>query len=375
MKIQMVDLKGQYEKIKYEIDNAILNCINTSQFIKGPVVAEFQEELERYLGVKYVITCGNGTDALQIALMALDLQPGDEVIIPAFTYAATAEVIGLLRLTPVLVDINKDSFNIDIKSVENAITPKTKAIIPVHLFGQGADMESLLKIAEEKNIFIVEDAAQAIGASYIFSNGDRKRLGTIGAIGCTSFFPSKNLGCYGDGGALMTNDPLLAEKIRSIANHGQQIQYIHDIIGVNSRLDAIQAGILLPKLARLDEYNKARIVAADYYDENLKAIEDIIVPFRLENSTHVFHQYTIKVKNGSRDKLKDFLKSKGIPSMIYYPKPLHHQSAYMNIINIKSELEYSENIPKEVLSLPIHTELDSIQQDFIINAIKEFFHK
>lgn len=371
----MVDLKGQYEKIKDEIDSAIFNCINTSQFIKGPVVTELQEELERYLGVKYAITCGNGTDALQIALMALDLQPGDEVIIPAFTYAATAEVIGLLRLTPVLVDINNDSFNIDIKSVENAITSETKAIIPVHLFGQGANMEALLKIAEEKNIFIVEDTAQAIGASYIFSNGDRKKLGSIGTIGCTSFFPSKNLGCYGDGGALMTNDPILAEKIRSIANHGQSIQYIHDIIGVNSRLDALQAGILLPKLARLDDYNNARIAAADYYDEHLKAIEGITLPFRLENSTHVFHQYTIKVKNGNRDKLKDFLKTKDIPSMIYYPKPLHHQKAYMNIISIKSKLEYSESIPKEVLSLPIHTELNSIQQDFIINSIKDFFQK
>jgi UDP-2-acetamido-2-deoxy-ribo-hexuluronate aminotransferase len=371
--IQMVDLKRQYERLKPEIDAAIFDCIESSRFIKGPAVEKFETELKDYLNVAQVISCGNGTDALQLALMGLNLKPGDEVIIPAFTYAATAEVIGLLGLTPVLVDVNPDTFNIDVERVAEAITPQSKAIIPVHLFGQAADMEALLKIAQENNLHIIEDNAQAIGAEYTFEDGTVKRLGTIGAIGCTSFFPSKNLGCYGDGGAMMCNDPDLGRRLKMIANHGQAQQYIHDIIGVNSRLDTIQAGILSCKLTRLDEFSAARNSAADYYDRALAEIAEITTPWRDPKSTHVFHQYTLKVLDGRRDSLKEFLRERGVPSMVYYPRPLHHQPAYKDISVIKGKLEASEKLVEQVLSLPIHTEMTEEEQAYIVNQIKEFF--
>lgn len=370
----MVDLHGQYMKIKPEVDKGIQEVIDTCAFINGPQVKEFAEELKEYSGAKHVITCANGTDALQIALMALDLRPGDEVIVPAFTYVASAEVIGLLGLTPVMVDVDPHTFNVTADNIRKAISPHTKAIIPVHLFGQSCDMEPIMKLAEEHNLYVIEDNAQAIGSVYTFSDGSKRHTGTIGTIGCTSFFPSKNLGCYGDGGAIFTDDDQLAEKLRMIANHGQKIKYHHSVIGCNSRLDTIQAVILKAKLPHLDEYCTARKAAADYYTANLKDIKGIIVPEELPASTHVYHQYTLQVADGKRDSLKDFLASKGIPAMIYYPLPLQQQEAFKEITRAAESLEISQHLADSVLSLPIHTELTREDQDIIIAAVKEFFN-
>lgn len=374
-KIQMVDLHGQYLKIKPEVDRGIQQVIDTCAFINGPQVKEFAKQLEEYSGAKHVITCANGTDALQIALMALDLKPGDEVIVPAFTYVASAEVIGLLGLTPVMVDVDPQSFNVTAENIKAAITDKTKAIIPVHLFGQSCDMEPIMQLAKEHNLYVIEDNAQAIGAVYTFSDGTKKHTATIGHIGCTSFFPSKNLGCYGDGGAIFTNDDALAEKLRMIANHGQKVKYHHSVIGCNSRLDTIQAVILSAKLPHLDEYCHARKAAADYYSANLKDVDGIEVPEEIPSSTHVYHQYTLKVKNGKRDELKEFLASKGIPAMIYYPLPLQQQEAFKSITRAAQSLDIAQELADSVLSLPIHTELTPEQQDVIIAAVKEFFAK
>ncbi len=376
--LQMVDLKKQYDRLKTDIDWAIADTLQHTRFIKGPHFSAFQDELSSYLNGAKVIACANGTDALQIAFMALNLKPGDEVIVPAFTYAATAEVIGLLGLTPVMVDVDPKTFNLTLENIIPAIGPKTKAIAPVHLFGQCADMEPILQFAKEKNLFVVEDTAQAIGAKYTFSDGTSEFAGCMGTIGTTSFFPSKNLGCFGDGGAMFSKDPALAEKLRMIANHGQAKQYFHDVIGVNSRLDELQASILRVKLKHLDDFNQRRIQAADFYDEHLKNIELLETPFRNPSSTHVFHQYTIKVKseNGNlRDDLKNYLSSKGIPSMIYYPMPLHQQKAFQAIGRVVDNLEKSSQLCKEVLSLPIHTEIESAELAYITEHILEFFRK
>ncbi|GJQ03936.1 DegT/DnrJ/EryC1/StrS family aminotransferase [Capnocytophaga canimorsus] len=374
MKIQMVDLKGQYQKIKNQIDKGIQNCIDNTEFINGTAVRDFQLDLEKYLSVKHVIPCANGTDALQIAMMALDLKSGDEVICPAFTYVATAEVIGLLGLRPIMVDVDPKSFCIDVDSLEKFITPNTKAIVPVHLYGQSVDMEKLLKFAEKHNLYVIEDNAQAIGADYYFSDGTTKKTGTMGHIGCTSFFPSKNLGCYGDGGALMTNDDELAKRIKMIANHGQEKKYYHKVLGCNSRLDTIQAEILKVKLKYLDEYSAARNKMASFYDENLKGIEEIQIPKRVENSNHVFHQYTLKIKNGKRDALQKYLSEKGVPSMIYYPLPLYKQEAFSQYVSDDFSLPVTEQLCSEVLSLPIHTEYNQEVLDFIVSEIKSFFN-
>ena len=373
MQIQMVDLKGQYDKIKTEVDQAVISCISSSAFINGPAVKEFQASLESYLGVKHVIPCANGTDSLQIAMMALDLQPGDEVICPAFTYVATAEVIGLLGLTPVMVDVDPRTFNLTAKEVEKAITSKTKAIVPVHLYGQSCDMEPIMQLAEKHSLFVIEDNAQAIGADYTFSDGRVAKTGTIGHIGSTSFFPSKNLGCYGDGGALMTNDDCLAQKMRMIANHGQEKKYFHKVLGCNSRLDTIQAAILNIKLNFLDQYSSARNAMAAFYDEAFSAIEELEVPFRQFNSNHVFHQYTMKVENGKRNELQKYLSDKGIPSMIYYPLPLYKQEAFKQFVSADFSLETTEQLCNEVLSLPIHTEMNIDKMNFICTSIQSFF--
>jgi UDP-2-acetamido-2-deoxy-ribo-hexuluronate aminotransferase len=373
--IQMVELKEQYNKIKLEIDEAIHNCIDTTSFINGPQVASFAGKLEEYLHVKKVIPCANGTDALQIALMALDLKPGDEVIVPAFTYVATAEVIGLLGLIPVMVDVNPDTFNMDVHEIEKALSPKVKAIVPVHLYGQCADMVSIMKIAEKNNLFVIEDAAQAIGANYTLSDGTSVKAGTMGTIGCTSFFPSKNLGCYGDGGALYTNDIEKGERIRMIANHGQSKKYYHKYIGCNSRLDSIQAAILEVKLQYLDKYSGARSAAADNYDKMLIEVEQLTIPFRDASSSHVFHQYTLKVKDGQRDALQTYLKEKGIPSMIYYPLPLTEQEAFRELGRKVGDLPVTYQLCKEVISLPMHTELTMEQQVYITDTIKSFFKR
>lgn len=373
MKIQMVDLKGQYLKIKPEIDAAIQNVIDNTAFINGPKVREFSEHLAQYNGSKFAITCANGTDALQIALMALGLKPEDEVIVPAFTYVATAEVIGLLGLTPVMVDVDYNNFNITVENIEKAITSKTKAIVPVHLFGQSCDMEPIMKLAKKHDLYVVEDNAQAIGADYTFSDGHKAKTGSIGHIGCTSFFPSKNLGCYGDGGAIFTDDAELAEKLRMIANHGQQVKYHHKVIGCNSRLDTIQAAILDVKLKHLDEYCAARYAAAKYYSDTLKNIEGIIVPKEEKYSTQVYHQYTLKVLNDKRDALKQFLADAELPSMIYYPLPLQEQEAFQKITKASGDLETAKKLAYSVLSLPIHTEMKKEDQDLVINRIKEFF--
>ncbi len=369
----MVDLKGQYQKIKPEIDAAMIACVESAEFINGKLVSTFSENLAKYVGVKHVIPCANGTDALQIALMALDLQPGDEVIVPAFTYVATAEVIALLQLVPVMVDVMPDDFSINLTQVKNAIGPKTKAIVPVHLFGQCAGMEELLALAKEHNIYVVEDTAQAIGAKYIFKDGSIHQAGTMGHIGTTSFFPSKNLGCYGDGGAIFTNNDALAVRLKMMANHGQSKKYQHDVIGVNSRLDTLQAAILDVKLKHLDEYCAARNAVADYYDSHLKNIDGITIPKRVANSTHVFHQYTMKIANGKRDALKAFLLEKGIPSMIYYPIPLHFQKAYQSDRFPRGIFPVAEALSNVVLSLPIHTEINTEMQDIIIQSIVEFY--
>lgn len=371
----MVDLKSQYEKIKPEIDEAVLNCLAATAFVGGAPVKEFQENLENYLGVKHVVPCANGTDALQAALMALDLQPGDEVIVPSFTYVATTEVIALLGLKPVMVEVDRDTFNVTAEIVEAALTPKTRAIVPVHLFGQSADMQAIMRVAERHELYVIEDNAQAIGADYAFADGNMKKTGTIGHIGCTSFYPSKNLGCAGDGGAIFTDDDRLAERLRMICNHGQSRTYYHDLIGMNSRLDSIQAAILNVKLKRLDEYCAARQRAADFYDRAFADIEDLQTPIRARYSTHVFHQYTLQVKNGGRDRLKEFLAANGVPSMIYYPLPLYRQKAFAPFVAGDFALPVTEKLCAEVLSLPIHTEMNEETLNSIAKLVSEFFSK
>ncbi len=371
--LTMVDLNSQYQKIKPQVDAAIQSVIDNAQFIKGPEVSSFQDELAAYLGVKHTIACGNGTDALQIAMMALGLKPGDEVITTDFTFIATVEVIALLGLTPVLVDVYPDTFTIDIEAAKKAITPRTKAIVPVHLFGQAANMEALMELAIANHLFVIEDNAQAIGTDYTFSDGTVKKAGTIGHIGCTSFFPSKNLGCYGDGGAMFTNDDALAEQISSIVNHGMKVRYYHDRIGVNSRLDTIQAAILRVKLPLLDLYNGARQKAAAYYNEAFKTISEIQIPQVAPFTSHTYHQYTLLVKNGKRDALKKYLDARGIPNMVYYPVPLHQQKAFENY---KTEQDYpvTQKLCNEVLSLPMHTELTEEQLELISSSVNAFFN-
>jgi len=373
-KIQMVDLKSQYQKIEKEIDTQVLDVVKSTAYINGPEVKMFQAELEHYLGVKHVIPCANGTDALQVAMMALGLQPGDEVITADFTYVATAEVIALLNLTPVLVDVLPNTFDIDVNAIEKAITSKTKAIVPVHLFGQCAHMEAINELAKKHNLFVIEDTAQAIGSNYHYSNGTSQKAGTIGTVGCTSFFPSKNLGCYGDGGAIFTNDDALASKIRKVANHGQSVQYIHDEVGVNSRLDSIQAAILRIKLRRLDQYNEARNTAAKKYDDAFKNHPNIVTPERSQYSNHVFHQYTLKLIGVDRDALRDHLNKNSIPCGIYYPIPLHLQKAYLDERYTEGDFPVTENLCKSVISLPMHTELDDEQIECITAAVINFIN-
>lgn len=370
-KIQMVDLKSQYLKIKEDVDRGIQEVIDTTSFVKGGKVVEFQQELEKYLGVKHVIPTGNGTDALQIALMGLGLQRGDEVITPTFTFIATAEVVALLGLTPVVVDVDPETFNMSVEAVRKAITPKTKAIVPVHLFGQCADMQALMDLAKEHNLYVVEDACQSIGSKYTFDDGRVCQSGCIGNIGCTSFFPSKNLGCYGDGGAIFTNDDDLAARMRAIANHGMVVRYHHDLIGVNSRLDSIQAAVLQAKLPHLDEYIAARQSAAAYYDKAFAGNPHITTPYRDPKSTHVFHQYTLKLSGVDRNAVQAQLKEKVIPAMIYYPVPLHLQKAYQDPRYKQGDFPVAEELCATVLSLPMHTELDEEQLKYITDAVLE----
>ncbi|MCU0348315.1 MAG: DegT/DnrJ/EryC1/StrS family aminotransferase [Saprospiraceae bacterium] len=366
----MVDLKGQYQKIKFEIDEAVLNCIESAQFIQGPQVKLFENELAAYLGAQQVIACANGTDALQIALMALGLQPGDEVIVPTFTYVATAEVIGLLKLTPVMVDVDPDTFNVTADIIEKAITTRTKAIVPVHLFGQCADMEPIMALAKKHGLWVIEDNAQAIGADYTFASGEKKKAGTIGHIGTTSFFPAKNLGCYGDGGAIMTNDDDLAKKIRMVANHGQSKKYYHDVLGVNSRLDSIQAAILSVKLPHLNSYCAARQAVAEAYDAAFRDLPGVTTPVREPKSTHVFHQYTLKVPAEKRAGIIAYLSENGVPSMIYYPVPLYKQEAFKPFWGERADLPVTEQLCQTVMSLPIHTEMDEALLQHIAQAFK-----
>ena len=369
----MVDLKGQYERIKPEIDAEVLDCIASTAYINGPQVQRFQSSLEAYLKIKHVIPCANGTDALQVAMMALGLAPGDEVIVPAFTYVATAEVIALLRLTPVMVGVDPRTFNVTADIIRAAITPRTKAIVPVHLFGQSADMESIMQVAAEHDLFVIEDNAQSLGADYTFGDGTRKKTGTIGHVGCTSFFPSKNLGAYGDGGALFTDDDALAARLRMTVNHGQAKKYYHSLVGVNSRLDSLQAAILNVKLKYLDEYCAARQAAAAVYDAAFADLAELQTPVRQANSTHVFHQYTLQVKNGRRDALQQHLQARGIPSMIYYPVPLYRQEAFAPFAAPDFALPEVEDLCSSVLSLPIHTEMNEDQLTVITRAVREFF--
>ncbi|WP_334125056.1 DegT/DnrJ/EryC1/StrS family aminotransferase [Empedobacter brevis] len=369
-KIQMVDLQSQYQKIKGDVDAAIMNVLDSAAFINGPEVKQFETELQEYLKVKHVIPCGNGTDALQIALMALGLEPGDEVITADFTFAATVEVIDLLKLNSVLVDVDYDTFTIDTEKLKAAITPKTKAIIPVHLFGQCANMDEIMAIAKEHHLYVVEDTAQAIGADY-----KGQKAGTIGHIGCTSFFPSKNLGCYGDGGAIFTNDEELAHRLRGIVNHGMYKRYYHDEVGVNSRLDSVQAAVLRHKLPFLNDYNAARNKAATYYTAAFKDIDEVLTPVKGEDTTHVFHQYTLRVTNGKRNELQAFLTEKEIPAMIYYPVPLRKQKAYDNGHYNDADFPNTNKLVEEVISLPMHTELDEEQLTYITSAVREFFGK
>lgn len=371
-KIQMVDLKGQYVKIKDQVDQSVLDVIASSAFINGPEVHAFQKELEEYLDVKHVIPCANGTDALQIAMMGLGLKPGDEVITADFTFAATVEVIALLQLTPVLVDVEEDSFNIDPEAIRKAITPKTKAIVPVHLFGQCANMDAIQEIAREHNLFVIEDNAQAIGADYTFADGSTKKAGGIGHVASTSFFPSKNLGCYGDGGAIFTNDDDLAHTIRGIVNHGMYKRYHHDVVGVNSRLDSIQATILRAKLSNLDAYNTARRAAASKYDEAFRGNDKIVTPYLTKSSNHVFHQYTLRVIGVDRDALVKHLNDNGIPCGVYYPIPLHLQKAYKDDRYNEADFPVTNQLVKEVISLPMHTELEDDQIEFITNTVLNF---
>lgn len=373
--IRMVDLKTQYDRIRGEINAAIQEVLDSTAFINGPAVGRFQKNLETYLQCKHVIPCANGTDALTVALMALDLQPGDEVITPSFTFIATAEVIELLRLKPVFIDVDKHTFTLDVQQLEQLITPRTKCIIPVHLFGQCADMEPIMQIARKYNIYVVEDACQSIGAEYKFSDGMSRQSGTMGHIGCTSFFPSKNLGAYGDGGALFTNDDVLAEKLRSLVNHGMKVRYYHDYIGVNSRLDSIQAAILDVKLKYLDQYIKARQQAAKMYSELLSDIEQLQLPTVASYSTHVFHQYTIVVREGNRDELVHFLNERQVPTMIYYPVPIHLQKAYRHLGYKRGDLPITEYLSEHVFSLPMHTELTVQQITYICDNIRKFFGK
>lgn len=372
--IRMVDLNGQYLKIKKEIDSAIYEVINSTSFIKGPAVKKFQEELENYLDLEEVIPCGNGTDALQAAMMALDLKPGDEVITTPFTFISTIEVIKLLKLKPVLADVNPDDFIIDPDEIRKVLNPKVKAIVPVHLFGQCANMDDILDIGRENNLKIIEDTAQAIGSNYFFKDGSSKKAGTIGDIGTTSFFPSKNLGAFGDGGAIFTRNSELAEKLRAMVNHGMKRRYYYDYVGMNSRLDSIQAALLSVKLRHLDEYIHARQTAAGWYDSALKNHEMIQIPFRNSFSDHGFHQYTIKV-SARRNELKEYLNSNGIPAMIYYPVGLHLQEAYKDLGYRPGDFPVTESLSEQVLSLPMHTELTKNQIDFITEKILEFFKK
>ena len=367
----MVDLQTQYLRIKQDIDAGIQEVIDSASFIRGPKVTAFQQHLEQYTGAKHVIPVGNGTDALQIALMGLGLKPGDEVITPTFTFIATAEVVALLGLTPVVVDVDWNTMNMDVESVRRAITPKTKAIVPVHLFGQCADMEAIMALAQTHHLYVVEDACQAIGAQYTFSNGQTKQAGSIGHVGCTSFFPSKNLGCYGDGGAIFTNDDALADRMRAIANHGCRIKYHHDEIGVNSRLDSIQAAVLDAKLPYLDAYIAARQRAAAYYDTALAGHEKILIPGRQAHSTHVFHQYTLRIVGADRDRLREGLAERDIPSMVYYPVPLHRQKAYLDPRYKDEDFPVAERLAACVLSLPMHTELDEEQLEYITRSVLE----
>lgn len=374
-KIQMVDLVSQYEKIKPAIDSVIMDVIQNAQFINGAEVAGFQNELQLYLGVKHVIPCANGTDALQIAMMALGLKPGDEVITPSFTYIATTEVIALLGLKPVFVEVNKETFCMDVNTIEAAITEKTKAIVPVHLYGQAADMNAIMAIAKRHKLFVIEDNAQAIGSDYHLLDGSLVKTGTIGDIGCTSFFPSKNLGCYGDGGAICTNDDNLAEKLRMIANHGQSKRYYHDVIGCNSRLDNIQAAILRIKLRQLDNYIEARREVAAYYDAFFGTMDGVGIPVRSGDSKHVFHQYTLTLEGHNRDGLNEFLASKDIPSMIYYPVPAHRQKMFEEFGSSSTNLPSTDWLTQRVISLPIHTEMDVEQLELITNTVAQFLTK
>ena len=373
--IQMVDLKRQYAAIKAEVDTAVLEIMNSASFINGKAVGDFSTHLANYLGVQHVIPCANGTDALQIAMMALDLQPGDEVITPSFTYIATTEVMALLRLKPVFVEVDPITFCIDPEAIKKAITPKTKAIVPVHLYGQAAAMESIMSIAKEYKLFVIEDNAQAIGAETAFRDGVTRKTGTIGDIGCTSFFPSKNLGCYGDGGAICTNNTMLADKMKMIANHGQSKRYYHDLVGCNSRLDTIQAAVLDIKLKYLDEYNASRYKAAMYYNEGFKGNQTITTPNISENNTHVFHQYTLVLDGVDRNKLVEELAAENIPAMIYYPVPAHKQKMFSFLHLPEIELPVTDWLTERVVSLPIHTELDKDQQDYIIEKVNYLTHK
>tara|TARA_Y100001958_G_scaffold158430_1_gene156269 strand:- start:15411 stop:16544 length:1134 start_codon:yes stop_codon:yes gene_type:complete len=372
-KIKMVDLRGQYNKIKSKIDDSITEVLKSTKFINGPQVKSFSDNLSKYLNVKHVIPCANGTDALQIALMSLDLNKNDEIICPSFTYVSTAEVISLLGFKPIMADVDKNTFNITAEIIEPLITSKTKAIVPVHLFGQSCDMEPIINLAKKNNLYVIEDNAQALGSDYTFKSGIKIKTGTIGDIGTTSFFPSKNLGCYGDGGAIFTNDDKIAKKISMIANHGQEKKYYHKVTGCNSRLDSLQAAILDIKLNYLDDYSKSRNVMADNYDYHFSDIKDLIVPFRQYNSSHVFHQYTLKINPNLRSDFKNYLNKYNIPVMIYYPLPLYKQEAFSNYVEDNFFIENIENICKSVISLPIHTEVDTSSQEYIIKKVKDFF--
>ncbi|WP_187263700.1 DegT/DnrJ/EryC1/StrS family aminotransferase [Pontibacter beigongshangensis] len=372
MKIQMVDLQRQYLALKKEIDAAMSGVLEKAAFINGPEVALFAKELAAYTGAKHAITCANGTDALQLALMALDLKPGDEVIVPTFTYVATAEVIALLGLTPVFADVDPATFMLTAAGIEKAISSRTKAVVPVHLFGQCAGMEQILAVAQAHQLFVIEDTAQALGAAYTFSDGTTKQAGTMGHLGTTSFFPSKNLGCYGDGGALLVQDDALAEKLSMLANHGQKVKYHHDLVGINSRLDTLQAAILRVKLPYLDAYSSRRNRSAEFYDQALSGLSGIKIPKRAENSSHVFHQYTLTCAGVSRERLRSYLQEKGIPSMVYYPVPLHRQKAYAHYKQAPEGYPVSEQLCAQVLSLPIHTEQDEEQLAYITKAIRQF---
>lgn len=372
--IKMVDLQAQYLHIKPEIDSAIERVLLSTAFIQGPEVDEFAKALGEHVHSPFTVTCANGTDALQIAMMALDLKPGDEVIVPVHTYVATAEVIALLGLKPVFVDVEEDTFNIDLERIEQKVTNRTKAIVPVHLYGQCANMEPLLKIAAKYNLHVIEDAAQALGAIYTFTDGEKKQAGTMGVMGTTSFFPSKNLGCYGDGGAIFTKDERLAEKIKMIANHGQRIKYHHDIIGINSRLDTLQAAILNVKLKYLKGYTQKRNEVAAFYDKALNEVDFLQVPFRAPYSTHVYHQYTLKIKEGIRDAFKAYLDRNDVPTMIYYPVPLHLQNAYRKNDFPEGSFPVTEKLSKTVISLPVHTEMQLRDLEFIVDVTRKFNH-